>query len=112
MVFFAFQFLERDLNDIQEPPVDLLVHMRIDTEAGIFSIQLLKCAKQSVPNAQYITIIAIGIRQPVMVVHMVQVGSDEYQTNKFIGPVWQSKLCMGDDIRERLEYLPDDKYAD
>ena len=88
VVFFALQLLEWDLNDIQKSSIDLFIHMRINTKAGIFSIQFLKSTEQPVPDTQNIAIIAIGVRQPVMMVYMVQVWSDKYQTDNFIGTVW------------------------
>ena len=112
MVFFALQLLERDLNDIQKSSINLFIHVCINTKTGIFPVQFSKCAEQPVPDAQNVAIIAIGIRQLVMMVHMVQVGSDDYQNNNLIGSVWQPELGVGDDVRERLKYLPDNQHAD
>ena len=109
-MIFAFQFLKWYFDNIDEIAIDVFVHVGVNTEVGILPVQFSKGAEQVVPNAQYIAIVAIGVRQLAVMVNMVQVRCNENKPQYFIGTVRQPELGVGYNIGKCLEYLPDDEH--
>ena len=70
------------------------IHMGIDAKHGIVFSQAFIGSEYPIPDAEYVSVVAIGIGELEMMMNMVDIRRDKKQPDKPLGFWRQSEACM------------------